>query len=222
MDSERAALLRAICEAPDDDAPRLIYADWLDEHGEAERAEFIRLQVKANELGGCTHKWSPGTTCDGCRTRKRSNELLRSHLADWTPPQLLETHTDLEKVLQRRQQLRGAPCEWHRGFVHSITCAWADCAAHLDAIIAEHPVQEASLTTWPDYRPSGMFGFDSDEMRLVGRSAWHKMPFELAQVEHLTVEFLLAAEWPRIKFTLPNRIWTGNHGNYSNAVIASR
>jgi uncharacterized protein (TIGR02996 family) len=25
--------LRAICESPDDDAPRLVFADWLDEHG---------------------------------------------------------------------------------------------------------------------------------------------------------------------------------------------
>jgi uncharacterized protein (TIGR02996 family) len=37
--------LRAICENPDDDTVRLVYADWLDEHGELERAEFIRLQV---------------------------------------------------------------------------------------------------------------------------------------------------------------------------------
>jgi uncharacterized protein (TIGR02996 family) len=36
--------LQAICEDPDDDAHRLIYADWLDDHGDADRAEFIRLQ----------------------------------------------------------------------------------------------------------------------------------------------------------------------------------
>jgi uncharacterized protein (TIGR02996 family) len=39
--------LRAIREAPLDDAPRLIFADWLDEQGFAERAEFIRLQIEA-------------------------------------------------------------------------------------------------------------------------------------------------------------------------------
>jgi uncharacterized protein (TIGR02996 family) len=38
--------LRAICQAPDDDAPRLVFADWLDENGDPERAEFIRLQVR--------------------------------------------------------------------------------------------------------------------------------------------------------------------------------
>src|SRR5215217_5840813 len=44
--SDAAALLAAIRAAPDDDAPRLVYADWLDEHGQPERAEFIRLQCE--------------------------------------------------------------------------------------------------------------------------------------------------------------------------------
>ena len=33
--TERDALLRGIIDDPDDDAPRLVYADWLDENGEA-------------------------------------------------------------------------------------------------------------------------------------------------------------------------------------------
>jgi uncharacterized protein (TIGR02996 family) len=37
--------LRAICENPEDDTARLVYADWLDESGDGDRAEFIRLQV---------------------------------------------------------------------------------------------------------------------------------------------------------------------------------
>ena len=46
---DESALLRAILEAPDDDAPRLVYADWLDERagpGDPDQAEFIRLQVE--------------------------------------------------------------------------------------------------------------------------------------------------------------------------------
>jgi uncharacterized protein (TIGR02996 family) len=39
---DEAAFLRAICTAPSDDAPRLAFADWLDEHGDAARAELIR------------------------------------------------------------------------------------------------------------------------------------------------------------------------------------
>lgn len=37
--------IRAILEEPEDDAPRLIYADWLEEQGRPERAELIRLQL---------------------------------------------------------------------------------------------------------------------------------------------------------------------------------
>jgi uncharacterized protein (TIGR02996 family) len=44
------AFLADICEHPDDDAPRLIYADWLDEHGQPERAEFIRVQIELARL----------------------------------------------------------------------------------------------------------------------------------------------------------------------------
>src|SRR5215213_6729162 len=48
--SDRDALLQAILAAPDDDAPRLVFADWLDEHGEPDRAEFIRVQVELARL----------------------------------------------------------------------------------------------------------------------------------------------------------------------------
>jgi uncharacterized protein (TIGR02996 family) len=37
------ALLEQAKETPEDDSPRLVLADWLDEHGDAERAEFIRV-----------------------------------------------------------------------------------------------------------------------------------------------------------------------------------
>ncbi|MBN9117733.1 MAG: TIGR02996 domain-containing protein [Planctomycetes bacterium] len=48
--NERDALLRAVCENPDDDTPRLVFADWLQENGEPEYAEFVRLQVRHAEL----------------------------------------------------------------------------------------------------------------------------------------------------------------------------
>lgn len=47
--TDREALLRAVVANPDDDTPRLIYADCLDELGgdaNAARARFIRLQVE--------------------------------------------------------------------------------------------------------------------------------------------------------------------------------
>ena len=46
---EEAAFLRLIAAAPDDDAPRLIYADWLDERGDP-RGGFIRAQCALARL----------------------------------------------------------------------------------------------------------------------------------------------------------------------------
>lgn len=45
-DPDGLAMLRTILERPDNDAARLVYADWLEEHGETERAEFIRAQCE--------------------------------------------------------------------------------------------------------------------------------------------------------------------------------
>ncbi|QJW93411.1 TIGR02996 domain-containing protein [Frigoriglobus tundricola] len=42
---EQAALLVAIVANPDDDTPRLVYADWLQEHGDEEQARFIRDSI---------------------------------------------------------------------------------------------------------------------------------------------------------------------------------
>src|SRR5262249_46661842 len=41
-------LWQAIVDDPDDDLPRLVYADWLEENGQPERAELIRLQCDPN------------------------------------------------------------------------------------------------------------------------------------------------------------------------------
>ena len=44
MISTERALLAAIRAQQSEDSPRLVYADWLDEQGDADRAEFIRVQ----------------------------------------------------------------------------------------------------------------------------------------------------------------------------------
>jgi uncharacterized protein (TIGR02996 family) len=41
--SDDAAFLATILAAPDDDAPRLVYADWLEEHNSLAKAEYLRL-----------------------------------------------------------------------------------------------------------------------------------------------------------------------------------
>jgi uncharacterized protein (TIGR02996 family) len=41
----------SILDRPDDDGPRLVYADWLEDEGESDRAELIRLQCGAGDPG---------------------------------------------------------------------------------------------------------------------------------------------------------------------------
>jgi uncharacterized protein (TIGR02996 family) len=49
--TDHDALLRSIAEHPEEDTPRLMYADWLEENGRPERAEFVRVQVELGRLG---------------------------------------------------------------------------------------------------------------------------------------------------------------------------
>jgi uncharacterized protein (TIGR02996 family) len=72
---ERQAFFDAITAAPDDDGPRLVFADWLDEHGERERAEFIRVQCELARL--------PDDDKRAKDLRQRSQELQAEHEADW-------------------------------------------------------------------------------------------------------------------------------------------
>jgi len=61
--SDHDALVRAVCAAPDDDTPRLVYADYLDDDGEADRAAFVRAQVELARTPG----WEPFAV--SCRHR---------------------------------------------------------------------------------------------------------------------------------------------------------
>ncbi|MGF1582544.1 MAG: TIGR02996 domain-containing protein [Gemmataceae bacterium] len=45
-------LFQAILDDPDNDTPRLVYADWLEENGNPERAEFIRVQCELAGIAG--------------------------------------------------------------------------------------------------------------------------------------------------------------------------
>jgi uncharacterized protein (TIGR02996 family) len=48
--NDDTALLLHLEDNPDDDATLLVYADWLDDQGEARRAEFLRLQQRVLQL----------------------------------------------------------------------------------------------------------------------------------------------------------------------------
>ncbi len=74
--SDESALLAAIYANPDEDTPRLVYADWLDEHDQPERAEFIRVQI---ELA----KQEDTTTEEFQRLSSRESELEVAQRERW-------------------------------------------------------------------------------------------------------------------------------------------
>jgi uncharacterized protein (TIGR02996 family) len=72
------AFMSAIRQNPEEDAARLVFADYLDEQGgpaHAARAEFIRVQVELARL--------PETDPNRPALEDRENELLRAHEAAW-------------------------------------------------------------------------------------------------------------------------------------------
>jgi uncharacterized protein (TIGR02996 family) len=73
-----AAFLRAIKETPDDDTPRLIFADWLEDHDDP-RGEMIRLSC---ELARIPHPGAERTAlCNKLRPWDEDGEMLRA----WVP-----------------------------------------------------------------------------------------------------------------------------------------
>src|SRR5262245_47849809 len=76
------AFLDAIRADPDDDTPRLVFADWLDEHGDADaraRAELMRVQC---ELA----RWVPDLR-RRTQLQRRERELIAQHGPRWLFPQ---------------------------------------------------------------------------------------------------------------------------------------
>lgn len=80
--NDRERFLRVIEAEPDDDAVRLVFADWLEENGDADRARFIRLQCEH-------HRLKEDAAPRGTATRRRElerkiNALLKRHREAWT------------------------------------------------------------------------------------------------------------------------------------------
>jgi uncharacterized protein (TIGR02996 family) len=73
-----AGLLSALREDPDDEASRLIAADWQEDHGDPARAELLRLQVELD-------RWVPELERREALQNRRA-ELLARHAPHWLGP----------------------------------------------------------------------------------------------------------------------------------------
>jgi uncharacterized protein (TIGR02996 family) len=116
-EDERAFFDR-IRDEPDDDAPRLIYADWLDENGQPERAEFVRVQCALERL--------PDDDPQQAVLRERQRQLRDEHEDRWT--------AELRQL--------GAQCGLNRGVIDNVSIDTGQFLACGEAIFDLAPVRK--------------------------------------------------------------------------------
>ncbi len=121
--------LEAIAEDPDDDGPRLVYADWLEEHGDAEWAEFIRLQLALDPL-----PWFD----------------VRHFCANLRLQQILESrpeHRDDDLPAWARKVCETARYQsYRRGMPSVIHCDAADWLAHGQELLERYPIDSVHFS----------------------------------------------------------------------------
>jgi uncharacterized protein (TIGR02996 family) len=125
MMNDGEALYHAIQEQPGEDTPRLAYADWLQENGNTDRAEFIRLQ--------CEIARDPSAKNIG-QLRGRSNSLLNRHKKQWKG----QAGTFMQNV------------EFHRGFVERFTIRQKNLEKHEEHVLAVAPAPYLAVSSVED------------------------------------------------------------------------
>ncbi len=135
--NEREALLRAICDTPDDDTPRLVFADWLQENGDEARAEFIRVS--------CAMRTPDLPDAEFRAMSTRAEHLRRAHGADWKY-ELPQMPRSVIYATQHRYTPPGLQWgEFRRGFIESVRITDEGIAPFLkdqDRIFATTPIRE--------------------------------------------------------------------------------
>jgi len=138
------ALLAAILANPDEDTPRLMYADWLDENGQPERAEFIRVQIEKYSLQ--SEQGSP----EWCRSFQREEELWQALGKSFDLPPRFHSRLPWEKCEDGESGI----CVISRGFPATVACSLLDWLAQGPEIVTRHPVETVRLTDRePDLPP---------------------------------------------------------------------
>lgn len=117
---QETAFLRSIMENPDDDALRLVYADWLEETGQSARAAFVRLEVEFNS-----------TPVSDARAQALRDELDR--LGDAIPAGWTFALTRPATLLNCGGEPRSSPPEVR--FAFRCEKRWADLRPTADAAI---------------------------------------------------------------------------------------
>jgi uncharacterized protein (TIGR02996 family) len=132
------ALLRAILANPADEVLRLVYADWLDEAGDFDRASFIRIQMEAARVP------SAGLT--------PAEERLLGSAEGAGNPRQRRREWALPPALRNEWPAEVGGWEWRRGFAEIWHCPLAVWEALGPAVAAATPLRRVELS---DCEPQG-------------------------------------------------------------------
>ncbi len=114
--------------------PRLVYADWLEDHGDPagrDRAEFIRVQMELeNAAAGARLK----------QLRARERALWKQYGTTWLP---------------EPEAGRPAVTPFQRGFYEELRLPLATPPGSVCSILANHPISRLRLTTRLDRHRAG-------------------------------------------------------------------
>jgi len=170
--SDEAALLAAIFAHPEEDTPRLVYADWLDEQGgkaNAERAEYIRLECELAQID--EDDISRETSARQKVLSARSNEIEERYRKAWGAA-----------LVGRKGPLRGRGCFFHfrRGFPGNAYAPADRLIAEGDTLFSVAPITELDVT---DVAP--------DNLEPLLERPW------MANVRHLTLSGTYNDDDPR-------------------------
>lgn len=120
--TDRDAMIQAICTDPRCDTPRLVFADFLEERGECDRAEFIRKPSLH-----CHGDSSVGMACG--YHRKEDGALVLCDVCDE-----LHRHGVDARLLGESVNGDYDKFQVRHGFISSLICSWSDWLRHALAL----------------------------------------------------------------------------------------
>ena len=203
--SDEPALLAAILANPAEDVPRLVYADWLEEHGESERAEFIRVQIQIpqvererlghTEAGRTLDNVASSVKLVGLRRRERElwDQYIQGRQEEWFPGWRGWSLAINRNAMGERQSGLAT-----RGFISFAALDWQDWLAQHEAILKTQPIERVKLTTRPPLQ----------ELLEVCEPP---VPEEGAT----TYQAVLSHRWPGIEFEMPMYQWRNYTAEYT-------
>ncbi len=122
--TDAEAIFAGILADPANDVPRLVFADWLEEHGQEEWAEFIRVQIELETV--------PRSEPRHKDLSRRARKILAQQKETWLLP--------FQKLLP------GCFVKFERGFVSIVKASYSYVFFNAEQLWPLAPIREVQVT----------------------------------------------------------------------------